>query len=115
MEISKAMVDCMQTLRRRLRSELGVDIRLSQGDSVAAMLAACLRSHDETTRHLGQRLAELSGLQNQPDNSRDSSRKVAEQAVVEAPDKPLASVSVPPSVQSGAGSVRIYRGQRIYA
>ena len=43
MELNKAVLDCMQSLRRRLREELSVDIRLSQPDAVEAMLLACLR------------------------------------------------------------------------
>ncbi len=110
MEINKALVDCMQTLRRRLRSEMGVDIRLSQPDAIAAMLAACLRTQDDTTRQLGQRLAELGGLQPakvQP--AKTASPEPAEQTT------PLASVTIPPAVQAQSGSVRIYRGQRVYA
>ena len=39
MELTKAIVDCMQTLRRRLRDELDINIRLSQSDAINAMLA----------------------------------------------------------------------------
>ena len=42
MELNKAVLDCMQSLRRRLREELSVDIRLSQPDAVETMLLACL-------------------------------------------------------------------------
>ena len=63
MELNKAVLDCMQSLRRRLREELSVDIRLSQPDAVEAMLLACLRSSDQDTRNLGIRLAELSDFQ----------------------------------------------------
>lgn len=110
MEINKALVDCMQTLRRRLRSEMGVDIRLSQPDAIAAMLAACLRTHDETTRQLGQRLAELGGLQ--PGKAQPA-KVIQPEPVTES--APLASVTIPPAVQAQSGSVRIYRGQRVYA
>ncbi|SFU01187.1 hypothetical protein [Pseudomonas marincola] len=36
MELNKAVIDCMQSLRRRLRAELAVDIRLSQPDAGSA-------------------------------------------------------------------------------
>lgn len=106
MELNKALVDCMQNLRRRLRSELGVEIRLSQPDAVAAMLAACLRSHDETTRQLGQKLAELGGLQ-----------PVTTPVATPRPTPPQeARVTIPPAAEPApGGSVRIYRGQRVYA
>lgn len=102
MELNKAMLDCMQALRRRLRSELAIDIRLSQPDAINAMLSACLFSSNEETRQLGQRLAQFS----------DKTTPVA---------KPTASVALPPSlletahVGKSSGSVRIYRGQRVYA
>jgi len=115
MEINKALVDCMQTLRRRLRSEMGVDIRLSQPDAIAAMLAACLRTQDDTTRQLGQRLAELGGLQ--PAKAQPAKVQPAKTASPEPAEQttPLASVTIPPAVQAQGGSVRIYRGQRVYA
>jgi hypothetical protein len=56
MELNKALLDCMQALRRRLRDELALDIRLSQSDAVIALLGGCLQSSDEETRRLGQRL-----------------------------------------------------------
>ncbi len=102
MELNKAMLDCMQALRRRLRSELAMDIRLSQPDAINAMLSACLFSSDEETRQLGQRLAQFS----------DKTTPAA---------KPATSVALPPSLLESAhvgktsGSIRIYRGQRVYA
>jgi hypothetical protein len=62
MELTKAVVDCMRTLRRQLRDELAIDIRLSQDDAITAMLAACQQSSQEDTRRLGEQLSELSGV-----------------------------------------------------
>jgi hypothetical protein len=96
MELNKAMLDCMQALRRRLREEQAVDIRLSQTDAVSAMLSACLCSSNEETRELGQRLASLSDMPYQ-----------------RAPNvAPLVEAA---HVAARGGSVRIYRGQRVYA
>ncbi|EZH83517.1 hypothetical protein L0Y47_05925 [Ectopseudomonas composti] len=95
MELNKEVLDCMKALRRRLREEQAVDIRLSQVDAISAMLDGSLKSDDEETRRLGQRLAELS---DQP-----------QRATV----TPLAAVELP--VGTPTGSVRVYRGQRIYA
>jgi hypothetical protein len=103
MELNKALLDCMQALRRRLRAELAVDIRLSQHDAINAMLSACLTSSDEETRLLGQRLAQLS----------DSPFRLAVDA--SAPVVPAATLLANPTNQTAAsGSVRIYRGQRVY-
>ncbi len=90
MEINKAVLDCMQQLRRRLREEQQLDIRLSQPDAIQAMLAACLCSGDETTRELGRQLATFS-------------------------DRPPPSITPAISAKPGGStaSVRIYRGQRV--
>lgn len=95
MELNKEILDCMKTLRRRLREEQAIDIRLSQVDAINALLDGSLKSTDEEIRSLGQRLAQLS----------DQPQYLApkpEQVVQLAADTP-------------SGSVRIYRGQRIYA
>ena len=55
MELNKEILDCMKTLRRRLREEQAVDIRLSQPDAIGAMLDGSLKSDDEETRRLASR------------------------------------------------------------
>ncbi len=102
MELNKAMLDCMQALRRRLRSELAIEIRLSQPDAINAMLSACLFSSDEETRRLGQRLAQFS------DKTTPASKPATP---VELPATLLETAHVGKT----SGSVRIYRGQRVYA
>lgn len=62
MELTHDVLDCMQKLRRQLRKEQTVDIRLSQPDAVSCMLQACSASLIEETRLLGERLSELSGV-----------------------------------------------------
>lgn len=94
MELNKEILDCMKTLRRRLREEQALDIRLSQPDAIGAMLDGSLTADDEETRRLGQRLAVLS----------DQPQRIA---------MPMPDVEQPAAQPSG--SVRIYRGQRIYA
>ena len=90
MEFNKAVLDCMQTLRRRLRDEQHLQIRLSQPDAIPLMLEACLASHDELTHELGNQLAAQSGIEQAP--------KVA-----------------PAPLEEPRHSVRIYRGQRVLA
>lgn len=103
MELNKAVLDCMQTLRRRLRAETGEDIRLSHSDALPRMLQACHASRSTETRALGRQLAQLSGhsLPVEPPSrpSRPSS------------PPPASSTALPPS----GTTVRIYRGQRVYA
>lgn len=100
MELNKAVLDCMQTLRRRLRAETGEDIRLSHSDALPRMPQACHASRSTETRALGRQLAQLSGhsLPVEPP-SRPSS------------PPPASSTALPPS----GTTVRIYRGQRVYA
>ncbi|MDX1297386.1 MAG: hypothetical protein R3260_03970 [Pseudomonas sp.] len=103
MELNKEVLDCMKSLRRRLREELALDIRLSQPDAINSMLSACLGSSNEETRRLGQLLAQYS-------------------------ERPFAHASPAPRIQAGhpllvedpshkpaSASVRMYRGQRVYA
>lgn len=91
MEFNKAVLDCMQHLRRRLRDEQQLDIRLSQSDAIQTMLMACLRSSDETTRDLGKQLATFSDMP----------------ALIET------TRVTPQSPRRHEPSVRIYRGQRV--
>ncbi|MHB0765115.1 hypothetical protein ACYCFC_12170 [Stutzerimonas sp. NM35] len=90
MEFNKAVLDCMRMLRRRLREEQHLDIRLSQPDAISAMLAACLCSSDELTRDLGKQLATY---RDQP--------------------LPVLPISASPADEVRQASIRIYRGQRI--
>ena len=89
MELNKAVIDCMRSLRRRLRDEQQLDINLNQPDAVSAMLAGCVRSNDELTRGLGRQLAAFSDQ--------------------------LPAPVLPPARNSGSATVRIYRGQRVLA
>jgi hypothetical protein len=95
MELNKEVLDCMKALRRRLRDEQAMDIRLSQVGAIDAMLDGSMKSADEETRRLGQRLAQLS----------------------DQPQRATVTALAAAGLQSGAptGSVRVYRGQRIYA
>lgn len=115
MELNKAVLDCMQALRRRLRDELCVDIRLSQPDAVEAMLLACLRSSDQETRSLASLLAELSDFPSPatPAAHQHPARQYRGHALPEAQNTEPLPVAVEPEEQRS--SVRMYRGQRIYA
>ncbi|BAU76356.1 hypothetical protein [Metapseudomonas furukawaii] len=62
MELNKAVLDCMQTLRRQLREEQAVDIRLSQPDAILSMLSASAESQHDATRELGRHLSTLTGV-----------------------------------------------------
>jgi hypothetical protein len=110
MELNKAVLDCMQSLRRRLREELSVDIRLSQPDAVEAMLLACLRSSDQDTRRLGIRLAELSDSAAAAPAPAHSARQYRGHELPEQQSVPQDN-----DAEQRGHSVRMYRGQRVYA
>ena len=96
MELNKAMIDCMRKIRRQLRQESEVEIRLDQPDAVSLMLNACKHSSNQETRQLGDELAQL---------CRTASPE--SEPLIEAPEP----------VHSADGevhqTVRFYRGQRI--
>lgn len=106
LNLSKAMLDCMQNLRRRLRAELNVNIRLSEENSVQALIEACLLSDSIRTRELGIELAHMSGL--------DAGALSASVGQAEPVQPPSNSVFPSPPVGEGEKLVRIYRGQRVY-
>ncbi|WP_415056283.1 hypothetical protein [Halopseudomonas sp.] len=109
-QFNRSTLECMTILRRRLKQELGITVRLSQEGAATEMIRLSATSTQEDLRELGQR---LSGM------------------VAEEPERPLEvafgqgaiaarqrhmQVSVPPEsaqahVPKGPSAVRIYRGQ----
>ncbi|MNZ87328.1 hypothetical protein D3C78_1061810 [compost metagenome] len=110
MELNKAVLDCMQTLRRRLRDELGADIHLNQSDAVSALLGACERSDSVRTRELGEELARLCAPQPAPAAQEERAQPLYRGQEVPATAEPAAAPAAPEERQ-----VRIYRGQRVYS
>lgn len=109
MELNKAVLDCMQKLRRRLREELGTDIHLSQSDVISALLAACALSDSLQTRQLGEELGRLSGTS--PSEAAQADPRAQPLYRGQVPS-PVAASAPPPSDENR--QVRIYRGQRVY-
>ncbi|MOA57172.1 hypothetical protein D3C78_1813020 [compost metagenome] len=70
---------------------------------------ACLRSADQDTRNLGIRLAELSDFQSAAEPSAPA-RQYRGQTLA---DEPAAAAAA--SDETPRGTVRMYRGQRVYA
>lgn len=106
MELTKPVLDCMQTLRRRLREELGTDIHLSQANVLGALLEGCARSDSIQTHRLGEQLAQLCGL---PVSDAAPRAQPLYRGQAAAPPHTEAAPSATDERQ-----VRIYRGQRIY-
>lgn len=103
MELNREVLDCMKTLRRRLRDELAMDIRMSQPGAIDSMLSACLASSSEETRQLGQLLAQYSERpfgQPAPSARMQAGHPLLVEDLAHRP---------------ASNSVRMYRGQRVYA
>lgn len=109
MEMTKPIIDCMQNLRRRIRAEQGCDIRLSQNDAIAQMLTLAVKSRDEKTRALGKELSQLTGSElpasQPPTSAAPTPSNTYRGAMVQSED----------TLHAHTASVRIYRGQRVYA
>jgi len=58
-ELTKAVLDCMQSLRRQIREEQALDIRLSQPDAIQQMLKACLTASQFKNAHARGKPAEF--------------------------------------------------------
>lgn len=110
--LSKGMIDDMQQLRKRMRSEFGVELRLSQVDIIERITELALRSKDQRTRTLFDHLSSLmsgEALMPQKDAKQSQSapkhkiRVYRGQTILEEPAISTAS----------SGQVRVYRGQAV--
>lgn len=86
--MNRALLDCMKTLRHRLRDELTVDIRLSQPDAIEMLLMSCLRSSDRQTRELGIQLAGMTDFQATADTGMPQQKPLAQDVL----DRPAQTV-----------------------
>ena len=59
MELNREIIACMQIIRRRLRAETGLDIRISSPDAIEQMIKTCARSKSMESRRQGERLMAL--------------------------------------------------------
>ncbi|MFT6154983.1 MAG: hypothetical protein ACJAYK_001759 [Crocinitomicaceae bacterium] len=61
--LSKEMIDLLQQLRKRLRSEFNADLKLSQVDIIDALLLLVEKSRDQRTQLLFADLEDMMGLE----------------------------------------------------
>jgi len=61
--LSKDMIDIMQQLRKRLRSEFNSDVKLSQPDVIQFLLELVNQSRDQKTQLLFADLEDMMGLE----------------------------------------------------
>ena len=104
--LSKDMIDVMQQLRKRLRSEFGVELKLSQPDIVQNILELVTKSHDQRTQLLFADLEDMMGIE----------LSVRSEPEHDAPAKRMYRGQPIPDNKSHSGMTdqrpkRIYRGQ----
>lgn len=111
-QFNRSTLECMTTLRRRLKQELGVLVRLSDVDAVEHMIRLSRDSSLGDIRELGLRLIELTA----PLAAPAADMPFAQGAIASRQRRmqPGASTDFdpsPPSRQGESAPVRIYRGQ----
>lgn len=114
--LSKGMIDDMQQLRKRMRSEFGVELRLSQSDIIEQITELASRSKDHRTRMLFDHLQSQMGgdlaatvASSEPQKEATSGEDAPKQKIRVYRGCKIIE-EVPPSSQK-AEPQRIYRGQ----
>jgi len=106
--LTKDMIDIMQQLRKRLRSEFGVEIKLSQPNVVQTILELVSKSHDQRTQLLFADLEDMMGVELMP-------RSTAEPEESTSPKRMYRGQPIPDEPTRSGGDdnrpKRIYRGQ----
>ena len=107
--LSKEMIDVMQQLRKRLRSEFNADIKLSQPDVIHEILKLVNKSKDQKTQLLFADLEDLMGIElRMPDQEVEAptiktSTRIYRGQVIE---------DIQPAVQAST-TARVYRGHAV--
>ncbi|WP_304641298.1 hypothetical protein [Pseudomonas sp.] len=111
-QFNRVTLDCMTALRRRLKQDQGVVIRLGEPDALQRLVEASQNSADDVIRKLGSQLADLIRPSAPPESepAMGQGAIAARQYHARTSRHTLEPESVP--VSSGT-SVRIYRGQVI--
>lgn len=110
--LTKDMIDLMQQLRKRLRSEFNAELKLSQPDIIEVILKLVEKSKDQKTQLLFADLEDMMGVElraiAQP--SENASEAVEYQTRVYRGQ--TIQVAKPSSKAANSqGGTRIYRGQ----
>ncbi|PKM31670.1 MAG: hypothetical protein CVV07_00730 [Gammaproteobacteria bacterium HGW-Gammaproteobacteria-11] len=111
-QFNRMTLECMTALRRRLKQELGVTVRLSEEDAVEHMIRLSRDSHQGDIRELGLRLADMT----QP-KAEDSLEPQMGQGAIASRQRLLQQVPDPTfevpteAMRNASAAVRIYRGQ----
>lgn len=109
-QFNRSTLECMTILRRRLKQELGVTVRLSDEGAAEQMISLSATSAEKDTRELGRRLSGMITVAPEPPQQvafgqgAIASRQRQRQGMT-APE------AQPTKLPQGSSAVRIYRGQ----
>lgn len=111
-QFNRSTLECMTALRRRLKQELGVIVRLSDENAVEHMIELSQGSDLSEVRELGVKLASMTS----PEPEADTELQLGQGAIASRQrllhQIPDAEPQAPPTRTADASApVRIYRGQ----
>ena len=111
-QFNRTTLECMTALRRRLKQELGVTVRLSDVDAVEHMIRLSRDSRLGDIRELGLRLADMTTPEAEPETEMQLGQgAIASRQRLLQPTPTPAFEAPPPTRQNESAPVRIYRGQ----
>ena len=110
-QFNRGTLDCMTALRRRLKQDLGIVIRLAEPNAVERMLQLSRDSELDEIRELGIRLSGLLAPVSSPDEAVLAQGAIAARRYRDRNSRPSETDREPSAATTA--SVRIYRGQVI--
>ena len=110
-QFNRNTLECMTALRRRLKQELGVVVRLSDTDAVEHMINLSRDSRQDDIRELGLRLANMTTPEVEPEPELQLGQGAIASRQRLMQQRSTADYDTPPTQQSESAPVRIYRGQ----
>ncbi|GGC98566.1 hypothetical protein [Halopseudomonas salina] len=109
-QFNRSTLECMTILRRRLKQELGVTIRMSEEGAADAMIQLSTSSQQSDIRELGQRLLNMIRIEPEPEQP-----AAFGQGAIASRQRLMQGINTaeaaPASRPQGPSTVRIYRGQ----
>lgn len=109
-QFNRSTLECMTILRRRLKQDLAITIRLSESGAADAMIRLSATSQQEDIRELGQRLSAMIATEPEPAQlpAFGQGAIASRQWEARQTTPPETTTSHPSPAPS---AVRIYRGQ----
>jgi len=109
-QFNRSTLECMTVLRRRLKQELGVTIRLSEEGAASEMIRLSATSQQSDIQELGKRLSSMVATEPEPPQ-----KAAFGQGAIASRQRPMQGTAkpepVPENFAQGNSAVRIYRGQ----